>query len=326
MKKIAMKDGDQFILDTNDVNYQMYINLLEKHHDYQICDAKDINEVTLYYNCKAYFDSDGEYEIKDGRSFHLDYDLIVLNKPNFPISKEITKQSYDGKDGINFTLPISVSLDGIINVASDFLSKLYPEEDKPVGVVEPEYIYAIYSYRIDCDGDKKVTLPYYTEDINAVNKLLNIENDLYKLYANKRKKEEWYEVSEIDIKSNKHTVDFIKSTTEKITLEDVKNIIPRVKAYLTNTYHDGFEKYYSSEINATFYAGFFPIQPKLKYRKSMSIEHIDTYGNLHIENVYDVNLKDSIASKFNMFYSLIEKAKKKIIFHNAQMLKTHDRC
>jgi len=58
MKKIAMKDGDQFILDTNDVNYQMYINLLEKHHDYQICDAKDINEVTLYYNCKAYFDSD----------------------------------------------------------------------------------------------------------------------------------------------------------------------------------------------------------------------------------------------------------------------------
>ena len=314
MKKIAMKDGrPKFILDTEDLDYQMYINLLEKHHDYQICDVKDVNDVTFYHNCNAYFDPDGEYETKDGRLFHLDYDLgIIINARNekVPISREITKQLYDGKDGIHFTLPIcNTSLEEMINTAMDSLYLLYPEE-KPVGVIEPEYIYAIYSCRIDDNGNKTMTLPYYSKDIKAAQELISLENEFHESFSNGYEKTEWYEVSELDVESNKHIAEFIKSTTKEITLEDVKNIKPTVQAYITTTKLDECNrKWHSLMFNKTLYIVLYPNQPKIEGIKlDNNVEHIDSTGFLHISHSFIVDLEDVEHSKQIIYSSMINKA------------------
>ena len=321
MKKIAMKDGrPKFILDTEDLDYQMYINLLEKHHDYQICDVKDVNDVTFYHNCNAYFDPDGEYETKDGRLFHLDYDLGIINARNekVPISREITKQSYDGKDGIHFTLPIcNTSLEEMINTAMDSLHLLYPEE-KPVGTVEPEYIpeyiYAIYSCRTDGNGDKHMTLSYYTKDINAFQELIYLENKFHELFSNGKAKEEWYDVSEIDVGANRILVEFVKSTAKEITLEDVKNIKLRVTAYITTGEPNKCDrKWFSSMFNKQLYISLYPNQPKVKVGEEVklnNIEHTDATGFLHISHSFIVSLDNVEETKQSIYRIMIRKAVK----------------
>jgi hypothetical protein len=304
-----MKDGNpRFILDTDNADYQKFVSLLKK-NDYDIYDAKDVNDVTFYYNCYAYFDPDGEYETKDGRLFHFEYNLSVINSPNFQINREVYRHIYDGKDGINFTVPVNVYLEEMIKVSMDSLRLLYPEE-KPVGVVEPEYIYAIYSCRIDDNGDKKMTLPYYTKDIKAAQELISLENIFYESFSNGKEKTEWYEISEIDVESNKHIAEFIKSTTKEITLEDVKNIKPTVTAYITTTELDEFDKKWNSlKFNKTLYVVLYPDQPKIEGIKlDNNVEHIDSTGFLHISHSFIVDLEDVEHSKQTIYASMINKA------------------
>ena len=69
MKKIAMKNGKpEFILDTEDLKYPMYVNLLMKNNGFRIYDVKDVNDVTFYYNCYAYFNQRGIARTRSGRT------------------------------------------------------------------------------------------------------------------------------------------------------------------------------------------------------------------------------------------------------------------
>ena len=317
MKKVIMKDGEpnKFIILNSDnyFNYptfKKHLNLLKK-NGYHIYDAKDDRDITLYYDCNAYFDRDGYNELKDGRRFKLDFDLKIIDESNAPISREITKCSCDGKDGIHFTLPGSfmISLEEIIYTAIEALPKLYPEE-KPVGVVETEYLYAIYLCRIDANGNKTMTLPYYSKDIKAAQELISLENKFHELFSNGHEKTEWYEVSEIDIESNKHVAEFVKSTTKEITLEDVKNIKPTVTAYTTTTrLNECNRKWYSSMFNKTLYIALYPNQPKIEGTKlDNNVEHIDNTGFLHISHSFIVDLEDAENSKKTIYSSMIHKA------------------
>lgn len=317
MKKVIMKDGEpnKFIILNSDnyFNYptfKKHLNLLKK-NGYHIYDAKDDSDITLYYDCNAYFDHDGYNELKDGRRFKLDFDLKIIYESNAPISRVITKCSCDGKDGIHFTLPGSfmISLEEIIDTAIEALPKLYPEE-KPVGVIEPEYIYAIYSCRIDDNGDKKMTLPYYSKDIKAAQELISLENIFHESFSNGKEKTEWYEISEIDVESNKHIAEFIKSTTKEITLEDVKNINLRVTAYITTYEHKPKcdRKWFSSMFNRPLYISIYPNQPKIEEPKSNNIEHVDSIGFLHISHSFIVDLEDVENSKQIIYSSMINKA------------------
>ena len=322
MKKLVMKDGEpKFILDTNNADDCRMIDLLDK-HGYQICDVKNVNDFTFWYNCKAYFDPDGEYKTKDGRSFHLDYDLVIIDEPNIPISREILSHSYDGKDGINFTLPIYTSLVGIINVALDSLSESYPEDDDdPVGIVESEYIYAIYSCSVDNNEYKMMSLTYYTKDIKAAQELINLENIIHRLYFNRKEKSRWYEISEIDVQSNKTTAEFIKLTSKEITLEDVKNIKPSIAACISTYEPDNYDIAYPSYSallnNKPLYIILYDIQPKIEKRKFVTETRFNaTTGFLYISDIFPVNLEDDeddvVVTKKTIYSYLLNKARSKI--------------
>ena len=323
MKKLVMQDGEpKFILDTNNADDCRMIDLLDK-HGYQICDVKNVNDFTFWYNCKAYFDPDGEYKTKDGRSFHLDYDLVIIDEPNIPISREILSHSYDGKDGINFTLPIYTSLVGIINVALDSLSESYPEDDDdPVGIVESEYIYAIYSCSVDNYGYKMMSLPYYTKDIKAAQELINLENIIHRLYFNGKEKGRWYEISEIDVQSNKTTAEFIKSTSKEITLEDVKNIKLCVTAYITTDKHKMNKydtKFFSPVLNRTLYISLYPHQPKIEGLKLNDADYIDDTGFLHMSRLFIVNLENAEIDKKIIYSYMVRKSEKLLMTKNQRM-------
>lgn len=328
MKKLVMKDGEPiFVLDTNEANYQIYTDLLKIYHDkYQLCDVKDINNNDIFYhNCNAYFDSNGEYKTKDGRPFHLEYDLDSIDVSDDTAIKtirKITKQSYNGKDGIHFTLPaFNNSLEDIINVPVESLPILYPEDDEPVGLVEPEYIYAIYSCSVDSNGDKMMSLPYYTKDIKAAQELINLENIIHRLYFNGKEKSRWYEISEIDVQSNKTTAEFIKSTSKEITLEDVKNIKPYVAACITTYEPDNYDIAYPSDSpllnNKPLYIILYSIQPKIEKRKFVTETRFNTTtGFLYISDIFPVNLEDDeddvVVTKKTIYSYLLNKARRKI--------------
>lgn len=323
MKKLVMKDGNpKFILDTNDKDYYKCIYLLEKHNMYQICDIKDANDFVFCYDCYAYFDIDGKYKTKDGRSFNLDYDLYISKRENekFPnVRGRIIRQSYDGKDGIHFMLPIyNISLEYIINTAATALSSMYKE--KLVGIVEPEYIYAIYSCRIDSKGNKKITIPYYTKDIKATQELINLENMIHKLYSNgKEKGGVWYEISEIDVQGTKNMAEYIKSIAKEITLEDVKNIKPSVTACITTNKSDDYDKEYPSYSplfnNKPLYITLYPNQPKIEKMELNTDTICFNYTTrfLYISDIFIVNLEDDVVTNKQTIYSyLLNKARTKI--------------
>ena len=324
MKKLVMQNGEpKFILDTNEANYQIYTDLLKMYHDkYQLCDVKDINNNdTFYHNCNAYFDPNGKYKTNDGRSFHLDYDLYISKRENekFPnAAGRIIRQSYDGKDGIHFMLPIyNISLEYIINTAATALPIMYKE--KRAAVVESEYIYAIYSCSVDSNGDKMMSLPYYTKDIKAAQELINLENIIHRLYFNGKEKGRWYEISEIDVQSNKTTAEFIKSTSKEITLEDVKNIKPYVGACITTYKLDDYDIVYPSYSallnNKPLYIVLYSIQPKIEKRKfaTETIRFNTTTGFLYISDIFPVNLEDDVVVTKETIYSyLLNKARTKI--------------
>lgn len=320
MKKIAMKDGGLlFILDTDDIDYQKYVSLLKK-NDYHIYDGTDVNDVVFCYDCYAYFDPDGKYKTKDGRLFHFEYNLTVFNTSNFQFGRAVTKRSYDGKDGIHFISPVDIYLEEMINTAMDSLHLLYPAEEKPVGVVESEYIYAIYSCRIDGNGNKKMTLPYYTKDINAAQELISLENKFHELFSNGKDKEEWYEISEIDIECHKHEVEFIKLTSKEITLEDVKNAKLRVTAYITTGEPNKCDrKWYSSMFNKQLYISLYPNQIKIgEELKSNNTDYIDSNRSLHISHSFIVCLDNVEETKQSIYKIMIRKAVKllEVNFHS----------
>lgn len=324
MKKIIMKDGEpQFILDTNDKDYYKYIHLLEKHHTYQICDIKDANDFVFCYDCNAYFDTNGKYKTKDGRSFHLDYDLYISKRENekFPNARGmIIRKLYDGKDGIHFRLPIyNVSLEYIIDTAATALPAMHKK--KRVAIVEPEYIYPIYSCSVDSNGDKTLSLPYYTKDIKAAQELINLENTLYELFSNGKEKHEWYHVSE-SIESNKQVINLIKLTKE-ISLEDVKNIELCVMAYITTDKHkmDKYDiKWHSPVLNKTLYISLYPQQPKIEDLKLNDIDYIDDAGFLHISNSFFIKyLEDAEKDKLTIYSYMISKAVRLLMIKNRHM-------
>lgn len=326
MKKIVMQNGEpKFILDTNEANYQIYTDLLKMYHDkYQLCDVKDINNNdTFYHNCNAYFDPNGKYKTKDGRPFHLEYDLYISKRENekFPnAAGRIIRQSYDGKDGIHFMLPIyNISLEYIINTAATALPIIYKE--KRATIIEPEYIYAIDSCTIDSIGYKMASLPYYTKDIKAAQELINLENTIHRLYFNGKEKGRWYEISEIDVQSNKTTAEFIKSSSKEITLEDVKNIKPSIAACISTYKPDYYDKVYPSDSpllnNKPLYIILYDIQPKIEKRKLYTETRFNaTTGFLYISDIFPVNLEDDeddvVVTKETIYSYLLNKARSKI--------------
>lgn len=325
MKKLVMKDGEPiFVLDTNDKYYPKYIHLLEKYNMYEICDIKDANDFVFYYDCQAYFDPHGEHKTKDGRPFHFKYNLYLLDKECVEITNtenRITKVICGDKDGIQFRLPIyNVSLEYIIDTAATALPIMYKE--KRAAIIEPEYIYAIYSCTIDSNGYKMMSLPYYTKDIKAAQELINLENIIHRLYFNGKEKSRWYEISEIDVQSNKTTAEFIKSTSKEITLEDVKNIKPSIAACITTYEPDNYDIAYPSDSpllnNKPLYIILYSIQPKIEKRKFATeiIRFNTTTGFLYISDIFPVNLEDDeddvVVTKKTIYSYLLNKARRKI--------------
>lgn len=324
MKKLVMKDGNpKFILDTNDKDYYKCIHLLEKHNMYQICDIKDANDFVFCYDCYAYFDTNGKYKTKDGRSFHFDYDLYLIDRENKEITNSrngITKMMCDGKDGIHFRLPIyNVSFEYLIDTAAVALPIMYKE--KRVAIVEPEYIYPIYSYSTNSNGDKIMSLPYYTKDIKAVHELINLENKFHELFSNGKEKYERYHVSE-GIETNEQVVKLIKLTKE-ITLEDVKNIKLCVTAYITTDKHKMNKydtKFFSPMLNRTLYISLYPHQPKIEGLKlNDDADYIDDAGFLHMSRLFIVNLENAKIDKKIIYTYMVRKSEKLLMTKNQHM-------
>lgn len=326
MKKLIMQDGEPIlVLDTDDKYYPIYIHLLEKHNMYEICDIKDANDFEFCYDCYAYFDPHGEHKTKDGRPFHFEYDLCLIDKEEddeetINRRNRVTKIICGDKDGIEFRLPIyNVSLKHIIDTAATALPIMYKE--KRAAIIEPEYIYAIYSCTIDSIGYKMASLPYYTKDIKAAQELINLENTIHRLYFNGKEKGRWYEISEIDVQSNKTTAEFIKSSSKEITLEDVKNIKPSIAACISTYKPDYYDKVYPSDSpllnNKPLYIILYDIQPKIEKRKLYTETRFNaTTGFLYISDIFPVNLEDDeddvVVTKETIYSYLLNKARTKI--------------